>query len=310
MQVSADEIVITNGAMEALNLCLAAVTRPGDSVIVESPTFYAALQALERMGLRAIEVPTHPGEGIDLAALELAIAAHQPKACWLMTTFQNPLGSLMPDAKKKALVELLARHALPLIEDDVYAELYSDVRRPPSAKSFDEAGDVLHCSSFSKCLAPGYRVGWAAAGRHAPQVRRLKMMTSLATSIPSQLAIAEYLDQGGYDRHLRQLRSALAREQRRVRGLVERHFPAGTRITLPSGGYFLWLDLPAHVDALELHRRAARVGISTAPGVLFSADRRFVHHLRLNAGHPGDPRVDDAIRLLGKMAGGFSARKA
>lgn len=296
------ELVITNGAMEALNLCLQAVTRPGDLVVVESPTFYAALQALERLNLRAVEVATDPKDGVVLQDLERLLATHKVAACWFMPNLQNPLGASMPTENKRELVAMLERFAVPLIEDDVYAELYSDVRRPPSAKSFDRTGNVLHCSSFSKCLAPGYRVGWAAAGRHAAQVLRLKMMTSLATSIPSQAAIAEYLDQGGYDRHLRQLRTALSQEQRRVRALVEHHFPPGTRITLPSGGYFLWLELPADVDAMEVHRRAIRSGISTAPGVLFSADRRFVHHLRLNVGHPGDPRVDDAIRRLGQMA--------
>ncbi|SFN15423.1 PLP-dependent aminotransferase family protein [Variovorax sp. OV329] len=302
------ELVITNGAMEALNLCLQAVTRPGDLVVVESPTFYAALQALERLHLRVVEVATDPREGVVLQDLERLLEQHKVAACWFMPNLQNPLGASMPSRNKRELVALLARRGVPLIEDDVYGELYADVRRPPAAKSFDEAGDVLHCSSFSKCLAPGYRVGWAAAGRHAGQVLRLKMMTSLATSIPSQVAIAEYLDQGGYDRHLRRLRTALSREQRRVRGLVQRHFPPGTRITLPSGGYFLWLELPAEVDALELHHRARRAGISTAPGVLFSADRRFVHHLRLNAGHPDDPRVDDAIRQLGHMAAGLATR--
>ncbi|MBS0451125.1 MAG: PLP-dependent aminotransferase family protein [Proteobacteria bacterium] len=305
--LSETELVITNGAMEALNLCLQAVTRPGDLVVVESPTFYAALQALERLHLRVVEVATDPKEGVVLQDLERLLGQHKVAACWFMPNLQNPLGASMPLASKRELVAMLARHGVPLVEDDVYAELYADVRRPPSVKSFDQTGDVLHCSSFSKCLAPGYRVGWAAAGRHAAQVLRLKMMTSLATSIPSQVAIAEYLEQGGYDHHLRRLRTALSREQRRVRGMVERHFPPGTRITLPSGGYFLWLELPAKVDALELHRRGRRAGISTAPGVLFSADRRFVHHLRLNAGHPGDARVDDAIRQLGQMAGQLAA---
>ncbi len=301
MQVPAEEIVVTNGALEALNLCLAAVTRPGDSVVVESPTFYAALQALERMGLRAIEVPTHPGEGIDLAALERALAAHRPRACWLMTTFQNPLGSLMPDAKKKALVELLARHAVPLIEDDVYAELYFGDRRPPPAKAFDTQGLVLHCASFSKCLAPGYRIGWAAAGRFARSVARLKLTTTLSTSVPAQLALAAYLEKGGLDKHLRKLRQALAVQQASFAQALGHHFPAGTRATRPLGGYFLWVELPPQVDALEIHRRALALGISVAPGPIFSATRGFGHCLRLNYGHAWNAQSEEAMRTLGRL---------
>jgi len=298
-----DELVVTNGAMEALNLCLQAVTQPGDVVVVESPTFYAALQALERLNLKAVEVATDPREGVDLDALAALLARQPVAACWFMPSLQNPLGALMPPSRKQALVALLAQHRVPLIEDDVYGELYADLRRPPPAKAFDKDGGVLHCASFSKCLAPGYRVGWAAAGRYAAAVQRLKMMSSLATALPPQLAIADYLAQGGYDRHLRQLRAALAAEQQRARRLIERHFPAGTRVTRPAGGYFLWLELPATVDTLTLHQQAMARGISTAPGVLFSADRRFAHHMRLNVGHPDDPRVDDALRTLGELAG-------
>ncbi|WP_342131254.1 aminotransferase-like domain-containing protein [Hydrogenophaga sp. OTU3427] len=297
-----NELIITNGAMEALNLCLQAVTQPGDVVVVESPTFYAALQALERLHLKAVEVATDPATGVDLAALGELLARQKVAACWFMPTFQNPLGALMSTARRQALVELLALHQVPLIEDDVYGELHAGVRRPPPAKAFDREGGVLHCSSFSKCLAPGYRVGWAAAGRYAPQVERLKMMTSLATAIPPQLAVVDYLAQGGYDRHLRRLREALATQQRHAWRLVERHFPAGTRVTRPEGGYFIWLELPPAVDALALHHRARACSISTAPGVLFSADHRFTHHLRLNVGHPGDARFDPAMRQLGRMA--------
>ncbi len=284
MPVSADDIVITNGALEALNLCLTAVTRAGDAVVVESPTFYAALQSLERMGLHAIEVPTHPREGIDLAALEAAIVRHRPKACWLMTTFQNPLGSLMPEAKKKALVALTTRHGVALIEDDVYAELYFGDQRPLPAKAFDTEGLVLHCGSFSKSLAPGYRIGWAAPGRFARAVARHKLTSTLSASAPAQAALALYLERGGFDKHLRKLRAALAAQQAVFAQAVGHYFPPGTRATRPEGGYFLWVELPEGCDALHIHRQALAQGISVAPGPIFSASHAFMNCLRLPAG--------------------------
>jgi DNA-binding transcriptional MocR family regulator len=302
MQVHTDEIVITNGALEALTLCLAAVTRPGDAVVVESPTFYAALQALERIGVQAIEVPTHPREGIDLTALEHAIARHRPKACWLMTTFQNPLGSLMPEDKKKALVDLLARHEIPLIEDDVYAELYFGDKRPAPAKAFDTQGLVLHCSSFSKCLAPGYRIGWAAPGRYARAVARQKLTTTLSASAPAQLALATYLERGGFDKHLRKLRRTLADQQATFAQAMGHYFPAGTRATRPAGGYFLWVELPQGTDALAIHRHALSLGVSVAPGPIFSATRAFTNCLRLNYGHAWDARTEQALATLGRLA--------
>lgn len=301
MNIHTDEIVITNGALDALNLCLLAVTRPGDAVIIESPTFYGALQALERIGLQAIEVPTHPREGIDLAALATALQRHKPKACWLMTSFQNPLGSSMSDEKKRELVALLTAHDVPLIEDDVYGELYFGSRRPLPAKAFDSKGLVMHCASFSKCLAPGYRVGWAAAGRYTQAVSRLKLTTSLSASAPAQAALAEYLGKGGYDRHLRQLRHTLSVQQNAVIQAVVRHFPPGTRATRPNGGYFLWLELPDNVNALEIHRQALSLGISIAPGPMFSAQRGFANCLRLNYGHAFDQRAADALATLGKL---------
>ena len=300
--VDAEEIIITNGAMEALNLCLEAVTAPGDIVVVESPTFYAALQALERLQLRAVEVATHPREGIDLDALEQALHRHTVKACWLMPSFQNPLGSLMPEFRKQALVELLARHDVPLIEDDVYAELYLGPRRPRPAKSFDTQGLVMHCSSFSKSLAPGYRVGWVAAGRQAQTVQRLKLMTTLSAATPSQQALSEYLAQGGYDRHVRQLRGSLARQQEHAMAGIAAHFPTGTRVTRPEGGYFLWVELPPSVQALQLHQQALLHGISLAPGQIFSTDRRFSHCIRLNYGHPAHPHFTAALQTVGQLA--------
>ncbi|MFT3805227.1 MAG: PLP-dependent aminotransferase family protein [Burkholderiaceae bacterium] len=300
--VDADELVITNGAMEALNLCLEAVTRPGDLVAVESPTFYAALQALERRGLKAVEVATHPRTGVDVAALAAVLERHPVKACWLMPNFQNPLGSLMPDETKQALVALLARHEVPLIEDDVYGELYFGTQKPRPAKVWDETGSVMHCGSFSKTLAPGYRIGWVAAGRFAREVGRRKLMSSLAAPLPSQEGLSLYLRHGGYDRHLRQLRQALVQQRQVMLRALARWFPSGTRVTQPEGGYFIWVELPPAVDALALHRLALSHDISLAPGHLFSADHRYRHHVRINFGHPDNARVEAALKTVGQIA--------
>lgn len=301
LHVAADEIIVTNGALDALNLCLMAVTRPGDTVLIESPTFYAALQAIERIGLHAIEVPSHPKDGIDLDAMERAIQRHKPKACWLMTNFQNPLGSLLSDDKKKALVALITKYQVPLIEDDVYSELYFGDKRPMPAKAFDTQSLVMHCSSFSKCLAPGYRVGWVAPGRYAQLVERLKLTTTISTSVPSQIAIGKYLQKGGYDKHLRNLRHTLLVNQIKFVEAIERYFPEGTCLTVPQGGYFLWVKLPDGVDALQLHQLATANGISIAPGPIFSAQRSFSNYIRLNYGHIWDTQIEAGLEILGKL---------
>lgn len=301
MSVSPDEIVLTDGALEGLNLSLQMLTRPGDAVLVESPGFYAALQSLERLGLRAVEVPTDPAEGADLDAMASLIDRHSPTACWLMTSFQNPLGSLMPQGKKRALAELLETRGIPLIEDDVYAELQHDGNPPLPAKAFSTRGGVLHAGSFAKTLAPGYRVGWVAAGRFAPALRRAKLSQSLSGSWPAQAAIAHYLGSGDYERHLRTLRRALAAQQAALRAAVLQQFPPGTLVTQPLGGYFLWVVLPERFDSLALHRAALAEGISLAPGPLFSASGGLRQGLRLNGGHPWTPALAAAVARLGEL---------
>lgn len=299
--IAIDELVITSGALEALNLCLQVVTSPGDLVAIESPAFYASLQVLERLQLKAIEIPVHPRTGIDLEALTETLAQHPVKACWVMTNFQNPMGASMPEASKEALVALLRRHEIPLIEDDVYGELHFDQKPPRPAKAYDHDGLVMHCGSFSKSLAPGYRVGWVAAGRYAQKIERLRLMTTLSASVPAQAAIADYLQHGGYDRHLRRLRYALETQQNALLAAIGRYFPAQTKVTRPSGGYFLWLELPAGVDALQLFRLAIAQGISLAPGPIFSATRRFNACIRLNYGHPWSPAHETAVETLGQI---------
>lgn len=309
IRIDVDEIVITGGALEALNLSLAALTRPGDVVLVESPTFYAALQAIERLSLKVVAVATHPRSGIELQALENALQRHSVKACWLMPNFQNPLGSLMPHASKQDLVRLLAKHRVPLIEDDVYGELYFGAQRPRPAKAFDDSGQVLHCSSFSKCLAPGYRVGWVAAGRYSQQIDRLKLMTNLSAAVPSQQALSTYLEHAGYDRHLRRLRHTLEALADVAMRAIAQHFPEGTRVARPAGGYFLWVELPGEVDTLELHRRAVLRDITLAPGHLFATQPDFSRFLRINYGHPPAARIESALEVVGKLVGDLMRNK-
>jgi len=300
-----EELLITNGALEALNLCLQAVTQPGDLVAIEAPAFYACLQVLERLKLKAVEIAVHPREGMDLGVLAQTLEKHPVKTVWCMTNFQNPVGASMPEAKKQALVELLARHQVPLIEDDVYAELYYSQQAPKPAKAFDTQGLVMHCGSFAKSLAPGYRIGWVAAGRFAQKIERLKLMTSLCASMPAQAAIADYLQHGGYDRHLRKLRYALEGQQANMLAAIARHFPAQTRVSQPSGGYFLWLELPEQMDALKLFHMALAQGISIAPGPIFSPTRRFGNCIRLNYGSPWHDGAERAMETLGRIIRSF-----
>ncbi|MGO4303994.1 aminotransferase-like domain-containing protein [Cupriavidus sp. RAF12] len=297
-----DDIIVTNGALEALNLCLMAVTQPGDVVAIESPGFYAALQALERLKLKAVEIPVDPVDGVDLDTLEAAIGRHPIKACWFMTQFHNPTGASMPEDKKQALVALLTRHQVPLIEDDVYGELYFGDRCPLPAKAFDTDGLVMHCSSFSKTLSPGFRIGWVAPGRFGEAIRHLKLMTTLSAGVPTQVALAEYLQHGSYDKHLRRLRHVLETRQGQMITAIGQHFPDEVRVSRPDGGYFLWVEFASGFDALALHRAALAEGIAIAPGPIFSARQGYRNCIRLNYGHAWDARAEAAVATLGALA--------
>lgn len=268
---------------------------------VESPAFYGTLQVIESLGMRALEIPTDPRNGIILDALALALRRQKIKACLFVLNFGNPLGSCMPDSEKKALVELLARREVPLIEDDIYGDLYFGEKRPRTAKAYDKQGLVLLCSSFSKTLAPGYRVGWTAPGRFKLQVESLKFTSSMATTTAPQMAIADFLQSGGYERYLRKLRRILMTQVQQMSNGVGRYFPAGTKVTRPQGGYVIWVELPQGVDSLELHRRAMTQKISIAPGPIFSAKQRYKNFIRLSCGLPWSDRIESAVQTLAEL---------
>ncbi len=303
------EIVITHGATEAIYLSLQAVTKPGDTVAIESPAYYNLLEMLNALHLKALELPSHPQTGVSLVALENALQHTQIAACVLVANFNNPLGSCMSEEHKRQLVKLINIHQLPLIEDDVYGELNFHGTRPKAIKAFDTEGLILYCSSVSKTLSPGLRVGWCAAGRYHSKVEQLKMAINLSNAPLPQLTIAAFLANGGYDRHLRQLRRAFEVRVGRMTQAICDYFPAETKMTRPQGGFVLWLELPLEFDALILHEEALAHHIQIAPGVMFSPSENYRNCLRLSCGMPWSPRLEQAIQTLGLLCKRQLARK-
>lgn len=298
-RIDADDIVVTTGCQEALSLALRAVTKPGDVVAVESPAFYGLLHVMESLGLEVLEIPAHPAEGISLDALAFALDQWPVKACVAVPNFSNPLGFLMPDANKQALVALLARHGIPLIEDDVYGDLGFAARRPSTCMALVPEADVLYCGSFSKTLAPGLRIGWIAAPCHHEAVEYLKYVSSIASPSAPQFAVADLLASGRYERYLREARGKYASAVARMSDAVMRHFPEGTRVSQPQGGFVLWVELPETVDSFALARRALKAGVSIAPGPLFSASGKYRHHIRLSCARVWDAPLERAVMQLG-----------
>ncbi len=298
--LSPNDIVITSGGTEALDICLHAACRPGDIVAIESPTYFGILQTLEVLGLRALEIPTHPRDGISVEALEFAIEHHAIRAVIVISNFNNPLGSVMPDEKKRELVQLLRRHDIPLIENDESGDIYFGSTRPLACKSFDTTGLVMLFSSFSNEISPGLRVGWVAPGRYQTEVEWLKFTISGAAPTLSQKVVARYLESGGYEPHLRRIRREYARNVELMSNAVVRYFPEGTRLTRPSGGFVLWVRLQDNVDSLELYKIARQAGITLAPGTVFSATQQFPNFIRLNAAE-FNYATERAVEHLGEM---------
>lgn len=298
-----EHILITNGCQEALSLALQTVAQPGDIIAIESPTFYGLLQVIEALGLKALEIPTDPQTGISLPALELALEQWQVAACVLIPNFSNPLGSLMPDAHKQQLVQLAKRHHLMLIEDDIYGDLGFGHERPRTLHSFDAGGgNVIYCASFSKTIAQGLRIGWMVLPeQHFPRAEYLKYITNLAAPTLPQLAIADFLAHGGYERHLRQVRNRYAQQLGLFTQAISQHFPAGTKVTQPQGGFVLWVELAEGVDTLPLTQQLLQQKISIAPGQIFSATQKYQNCIRLSCAQPWTAAVEQALVTLGAL---------
>jgi DNA-binding transcriptional MocR family regulator len=300
-QISPDDVLITLGATEAINLALRATCQPGDTVIIESPTFFGFIRQLRLMQLNALPIPVDSTQGLCLEALERAVRRNRVSACIAVANFHNPVGFAMPDARKREMLRILGRRGIPLIEDDIYGDLQHEGSRPHLLKAFDERGDVLLCGSYSKTLAPGYRTGYLVAGRWQARAIAFKKIQSLANATLPSLAIAEFLRNGGYDRYLRSFRATCRRQVDDMRTAVGDLFPEGTRLSRPQGGFMLWCELPVRVDSLELFRQAAAAGINIAPGPIFSSDGTFRNFMRINCGYPWNAQMERSLGVLAHL---------
>jgi DNA-binding transcriptional MocR family regulator len=300
-KISADEIVVTAGCMEALALCLKAVTQPGDTVAIERPTYFGIFQMMQSLGLKVVEIATDPEVGIDLECLEGAIKQFNIKACVFVPNFSNPIGYCMPDENKKKLVQLISKHKIPLIEDDIYGELYYGKHRPKTCKTFDTDNWVIHCSSISKSLAPGYRVGWCIPGRFLDKVKELKMMHTISGNTLTQAAVAHFLSIGRYEYHLKNLRKALHTQSLRyIQGIMQ-HFPPDAKVSHPQGGFVLWVELSKNINSYKLYQEALKYQISISPGKIFSSQGCYSNCIRIGFGRTYDADIDYGLQVLGQL---------
>ena len=301
MRLSPDEIIVTHGCTEALNVALRAVAQPGDTIAVESPSYYGLLQVLESLGLRALEIPASPKTGLSVDALEFALQTHTIKAVVAVPDYQNPLSSVMPDADKARLVALCEQHGVPLIEDDTYSALGRDDAPLRALKSWDGSGNVIHCASLRKTIAPGLRLGWVSGGRWQARIRMLRYAQSRANEALPQLTMAEFMASSGYERHLARLRRVLRRQREQVADAIAAHWPAGTKLSVPEGSMMLWVELPDQRSGQAVFETALAQGIRVAPGALFSNSNRFDHFLRISCGAAFTPDTDAALQRLGRI---------
>jgi DNA-binding transcriptional MocR family regulator len=301
-QLTADDIVITNGALEAIQLCLRAITKPGDTVLIESPCYFGILQCLEQLGLKVVEIPSHSEEGINLEHMQQVCRQFQVKACLLISNFNNPNGALLSAEKKQQVARFAKANSIPVIDDDIYGDLYFDNARPANIKAYDQDGWVLLCSSFSKTLAPGFRIGWCAPGRFIRQVEQLKAVTNIATAGIVQQSLCELLQTGAYDRHMRKMRINVQKQLFLTAQAIEQYFPEGTRISRPKGGFVLWIELPKKINAFQFQKVALQQQIDIAPGPIFSNKGAYTNYIRISCQNTWSKKVEAAIKKLGAIA--------
>lgn len=300
-RVKPEEVVVTTGCLEAVTMCLRAVTNPGDTVAIESPNYFGIYQAVESLGCKVVEISSCTVTGLDLDCLKKVLKRVPVKALLITPNFNNPSGSCMPDENKRELVELVTKHHIPLIEDDIYGELYFGKNRPRTCKYYDMKGWVMHCSSLSKSLAPGYRTGWVLPGRFLEEVKLIKRMNNISCPTLTQAAMAHYLQNGRFEYHLKSLRKALYTQSLRYMQAIIEHLPEDTKVSRPQGGLVLWVQLNKKVNAFKLRTEAMKHRISVVPGRIFSAGCNYSHFIRISFGQPFTEDMDWGMMMLGRI---------
>ena len=297
-----EEIIITTGAIEAIAISLKVLAKPGDTIVVESPSYYVIFQLIESLGMKALEIPTHPRDGIDIKSLRDALKTHKIAACLLYPTMNNPLGSVMPEDSRKELYELLSSKNIPLIEANIYGELCFNNSRPKPIKAIDKKGIVLYIASLSKTIAPGYRIGWICPGKYFEKIKHFKFTNTLATPTLPQAAMAEFLKSSEYERTLRNLRRVYDSRISVLSGYIAEYFPEGTKIAKPQGGFYLWVELPEQIDSIKLFEQVLKENISIAPGPIFSTKKEYSNYIRLSCACPWTPSIiEGAIKKIGDI---------
>ena len=307
LAIRPDNVLITAGSQQALALVTQVLLKPGETVVVESPTYAGALDLFRMHGLKLIGAPVDE-HGLDMDKLEPLLQQHHPHLLYTIPNFQNPTGTCLSGARRRQLLALAERYNVPILEDDFVGDLRYDGHAQPTLKALDSGGRVIYVSTFSKMLMPGLRVGFLVAeGPVYDCLVDAKRVTDLVTSNLNQRALEAYMTVGRYQAHLR--RSCRLYRQRRdaMLGAIERHLPAGVQVVPPQGGLFVWLRLPGGASATRLLPAAARAGVTFAPGPSFFPEAAGDNYLRLNFAVQPPEAIEEGLRRLGKVLGSYSS---
>lgn len=285
-KINARQLLITSGCQNSLLLALMATTKPGDVVAVESPGFYGSLQLIESLGLKVLELPCDAQTGLSPQALELALQHWSIKALIVTPNFATPMGSSLPEQAKLNLINLAEQYQFAIIEDDIYGDLHFSLQRPRSLYSYDSADNVILCGSFSKSVSRDLRLGWIVAGKWSDDIKRLKLVTGIASSQTLQQGLLQFMQEGSLYKHAKQKRRQLQQQHQELQQLIAQHLSMAVSCSQAEGGLTVWLELPKEINSLDLYNQAKEQQVLLTPGGLFSLQDSYSNFLRLSFAHP------------------------